>query len=114
MKRITHWLDDYFQGKNPLLLPFSTFDFGSATNFQKQVWKTLSKIPYGKVVSYQDIAKSIANPKACRAVGNANGRNPIPILIPCHRVIAADGTLGGYSCGLNRKKKLLALEGITL
>lgn len=82
------------------------------TTFQKQVWQQLQKIPFGKALSYKDIAEKIKNPKAVRAVGSANGKNPFCIIIPCHRVIAADGTLGGYSGGLPFKKKLLHLENI--
>lgn len=80
------------------------------SDFQKRVWGRLSKIPYGVTKSYKDIAKEIKNEKASRAVGTANGKNPICIIIPCHRVIAANGALGGYSGGLHIKKKLLALE----
>lgn len=80
------------------------------TTFQKKVWKQLSRIPFGTTKSYKDIATAINNAKACRAVGSANGKNPICIIIPCHRVISADGTLGGYSGGLNYKKKLLQIE----
>lgn len=80
------------------------------TSFQKQVWNELSKIPYGKTYSYSDIAKKIKNDKAVRAVGTANGRNPLSLIVPCHRVIAADGTLGGYAGGLPIKEKLLRLE----
>lgn len=82
----------------------------AGTEFQQRVWQQLCRIPYGQTVAYQDIAQRIENPKAVRAVGAANGKNPICIIIPCHRVIAADGTLGGYSGGLQVKSKLLALE----
>lgn len=84
------------------------------TDFQKQVWRALAKIPFGKTVSYQTIAKKIKNPKAVRAVGSANGKNPFCIIIPCHRVIAADGTIGGYTGGLAMKRRLLKLEKIIL
>ncbi len=80
------------------------------TTFQMQVWKELAKIPYGQTVAYRDIAKRIKNPKAVRAVGSANGKNPVCIIIPCHRVIAADGTIGGYGGGLAKKRQLLSLE----
>lgn len=80
------------------------------TPFQQRVWNALREIPYGATVSYRLIAERIGKPSAMRAVGAANGRNPIPILIPCHRVIAADGTLGGYSGGLECKEALLKLE----
>lgn len=80
------------------------------TEFQKKVWQALLNIPYGQLVSYQTIAEQIGSPKAVRAVGAANGKNPISIIVPCHRVIAKDGKLTGYSGGLNRKKWLLAIE----
>ena len=83
----------------------------NGTPFQMKVWQQLVKIPYGKTVSYQEIAKMIKSPKAIRAVGTANGKNPLCLIIPCHRVIASNGTLGGYSGGLSRKAKLLKLEG---
>lgn len=78
------------------------------------VWKVAQKIPYGEVRTYKDIAKLIGKPLASRAVGNALGRNPIPILVPCHRVIASNGTLGGYSSGLKIKKTLLSLEKVSI
>jgi methylated-DNA-[protein]-cysteine S-methyltransferase len=81
------------------------------TEFQKKVWNALQKIPYGKTVSYKDIAEAIGNVKSVRAVGRANGKNPVPIIIPCHRVIEHSGKLGGYSGGLGIKEKLLELEG---
>jgi len=80
------------------------------TNFQEKVWNYLAKIPYGKTLSYKEVAKAIEHEKAVRAVGSANGRNNIAIIIPCHRVIAHDGTLGGYGGGLWRKKWLLEHE----
>ncbi len=80
------------------------------TSFQKKVWNQLLKIPFGKTMSYKDIARAIRNDRAVRAVGGANGRNHIAIIIPCHRVIAHDGTLGGYGGGLWRKEWLLEHE----
>ncbi|CUX70694.1 Methylated-DNA--protein-cysteine methyltransferase [Clostridium sp. C105KSO15] len=80
------------------------------TEFQKKVWNALLLIPYGETKSYKDIAVLIDNPKGCRAVGMANNRNPIPIIIPCHRVIGANGSLIGYGGGLDIKVKLLELE----
>ena len=80
------------------------------TEFQLQVWRTLRTIPYGETISYGDLAKRIGNPKAVRAVGLANGSNPIPIIVPCHRVIGSNGSLTGFGGGLANKKKLLALE----
>lgn len=101
-------LEEYFSGKRQQFE--LNIDF-AGTAFQKKVWQALSKIPFGQTVSYRDIAKRIKNPKAVRAVGSANGQNPFCIVIPCHRVIAANGTLGGYSGGLAIKRKLLKLEG---
>ena len=80
------------------------------TEFQKQVWKELSKIPFGQTWSYCDVAQRIKNPKAVRAVGSANGKNPVCIIIPCHRVIASDGSIGGYAGGIRIKQQLLKLE----
>jgi methylated-DNA-[protein]-cysteine S-methyltransferase len=90
-----------------------TFDISLApqgTAFQLKVWKFLCDIPYGETISYGELARRIANPKASRAVGLANGSNPIPIIIPCHRVIGSNGKLTGYGGGLPIKEKLLALE----
>lgn len=104
-------LKDYFKG-----IPVNfTSDFNldlSGTTFQKLVWKALLKIPYGKTVSYKEIAEITGHPRASRAVGSACGENPIPIIIPCHRVISSNGGLGGYSAGVEIKKELLKLEGI--
>lgn len=80
------------------------------TSFQRRVWTELLNIPYGETASYGELARRIGNPKACRAVGLANGSNPIPIIIPCHRVIGSNGKLTGYGGGLPVKEKLLALE----
>jgi methylated-DNA-[protein]-cysteine S-methyltransferase len=90
-----------------------TFDLPLApagTTFQLAVWCNLCEIPYGKTISYGELARRLGNPKACRAVGLANGSNPIPIVIPCHRVIGSNGKLTGYGGGLLLKEKLLALE----
>jgi methylated-DNA-[protein]-cysteine S-methyltransferase len=81
------------------------------TRFQRRVWQELQKIPRGQTISYKELARRVGQPEACRAVGQANGRNPIPVIIPCHRVISANGTLGGYSSGLERKRWLLRHEG---
>ena len=83
-----------------------------ATDFQKRVWEEIDKIPYGKTTTYKEIAKKIGKPNASRAVANACGKNPTPIKRPCHRVICANGSLGGYSApgGANEKKRLLDLE----
>jgi methylated-DNA-[protein]-cysteine S-methyltransferase len=105
-------LDAYFAGK---LRTFSVpLDPDYGTPFQRRVWAELSRIPYGETRSYRDIAASLGNPGLARAVGLANGSNPIPIVIPCHRVINADGTLGGYSSGIEIKRRLLKLEGVEL
>jgi len=81
------------------------------TEFQMKVWNELKKIPYGKTASYKDIAIAVGNVKAVRAIGRANGKNPVPIIIPCHRVIEHSGKLGGYSGGVGIKEKLLEIEG---
>ncbi|XOV79991.1 MAG: methylated-DNA--[protein]-cysteine S-methyltransferase [Aestuariibacter sp.] len=100
-------LTEYFQGKRQHFdLPLSP----SGTDFQQQVWTQLQHIAYGQTASYQQIADNIANPKAVRAVGAANGKNPIAIIIPCHRIIGKNGTLTGYAGGLSRKAWLLDLE----
>jgi len=80
------------------------------TPFQWTVWNALTEIPFGTTVSYSELARRIGQPKACRAIGNANGKNPICIIVPCHRVISNDGEIGGYSGGLPLKRKLLKLE----
>lgn len=100
-------LDEYFCGKRKI------FDLKldlSGTDFQKKAWQHLQKIPFGKTRSYGDQAKSAGAAKAVRAIGTANGRNPIAIIVPCHRVIRSDGSLGGYAGGLHIKKFLLELE----
>ena len=84
------------------------------TEFQLRVWRALSEIPYGAVRSYADVARAVGRPGAARAVGGAVGSNPLPIVIPCHRVIASDGTIGGFSGGLAIKHRLLAIEGAEL
>ena len=100
-------LEEYFAGKR------KRFDVQlnpSGTDFQHLVWNALREIPYGKTKSYKQIAQDVGNPKACRAVGLANNKNPIWIMIPCHRVIGTNGTLTGYGGGLAMKQKLLELE----
>jgi methylated-DNA-[protein]-cysteine S-methyltransferase len=100
-------LDAYFAGERVLFdLPLAPV----GTPFQLSVWNALLGIPYGETVSYAEIARRVGRPSAVRAVGAANGRNPIAILIPCHRVIGANGTLTGYGGGLDRKQALLELE----
>lgn len=82
------------------------------TAFQQEVWNELRRIPYGQTISYSELANRIKRPKACRAVGAANGKNPLCLIIPCHRVIASNASLGGYSGGLERKRWLLQLESL--
>ena len=104
-------LKEYFQGERQTFqLPLEP----KGTPFQQKVWNTLQTIPYGKTWSYLQMAKAIGNPKACRAVGMANHRNPIGIIIPCHRVIGSNGDLVGYASGLDMKRYLLNLEKETL
>lgn len=100
-------LDAYFKGQ---LKTFNVKLNPQGTTFQKNVWQALTSIPYGYTASYLDIAKKIGNPKASRPVGAANGKNPIPVIIPCHRVIGASGKLTGFAYGLDMKTNLLALE----
>jgi methylated-DNA-[protein]-cysteine S-methyltransferase len=84
----------------------------SGTPFQRRVWDAMRDIPYGETISYGELAQRIGNPRAVRAVGRASGANPIAVIVPCHRVIGANGSLTGYGGGLDRKAKLLALEGV--
>jgi O-6-methylguanine DNA methyltransferase len=101
-------LSEYFAGtRNEFDVPLLMI----GTPFQKIVWQELRSIPYGKTISYGELAQRIGNPNASRAVGLANGRNPISIIVPCHRVIGASGSLTGYGGGLERKKTLLDFEG---
>ena len=107
LRRTARELDEYFAGQRRTFdLPLSPH----GTAFQMRVWAALRQIPYGETRSYAQVAAMAGNPKACRAVGMANHRNPISILIPCHRVINADGGLGGYGGGLDNKRFLLQLE----
>lgn len=108
---VSKQLTEYLQGER------TSFDLELApggTEFQQRVWKGLTEIPYGEVISYGELAHRIGMPGAARAVGQANGANRIPIVIPCHRVIAADGTIGGFSSGLAIKQHLLAHEHVEL
>lgn len=107
LSNATAQLNEYFNGsRHSFDLPLNP----AGTIFQQQVWNALVSIPYGDTKSYKEIAKFINQDKAARAVGNANGKNPICIIIPCHRVIASNGTIGGYSSGVDKKKLLLQLE----
>jgi len=100
-------IDEYFKGnRSKFLLNLDP----AGTKFQRSVWRQLEKIPFGELVTYAEIAATIGKPKACRAVGSANGRNPIAIIIPCHRVIGSDGRLTGYGGGLWRKGWLIKHE----
>lgn len=86
-------------------------DLSKGTTFQRRVWKLLQRVPYGKLRSYQWVAARVGGPRYARAVGNAVGANPLPIVVPCHRIVAQDASLGGFSGGLPTKRKLLRLEG---
>ncbi|MGY8839992.1 methylated-DNA--[protein]-cysteine S-methyltransferase [Candidatus Njordibacter sp. Uisw_039] len=107
-KQTRHQIDDYFAGQ---LKRFDLALAPSGTEFQMQVLGALQKIPFGQMRSYKDIAEAIGRPNSMRAVGAANGRNPIPLIIPCHRVVGADGSLTGFGGGLDAKAFLLRLEG---
>lgn len=108
LRRAAGQLGEYFAGgRKEFDLPLR---FASGTAFQQQVWLALSDIPYGETVSYAELANAVGRPSAYRAVGQANGANPLPIFFPCHRVVASGGGLGGYGGGLGVKQKLLALE----
>lgn len=108
MREATKQLAAYFRGAlQQFALPLSP----QGTEFQQTVWRTLAGIPYGKTISYGELARRVGKPSAMRAVGAANGRNPLPIVLPCHRVIGADGSLTGFGGGLPTKQYLLTLEG---
>ncbi len=100
-------LNEYFEGKRT---QFSLTLNPEGTDFQKMVWAALEQIPYGKTISYLELSKTLGDPKAIRAVAAANGKNPLWIIVPCHRVIGSDGSLTGYAGGLHRKKWLLEHE----
>lgn len=109
-KEAIHQLQAYASGA------LKTFDLKlnpKGTDYQKKIWEALRAIPYGHCVSYKDIAIATGNEKASRAIGMANGKNPIPIIIPCHRVIGSSGTLTGFAFGLDLKKKIIDLENQT-
>jgi methylated-DNA-[protein]-cysteine S-methyltransferase len=104
-------LADYFAGRRREFdLPLAP----AGTAFQLAAWRALAEVPYGKTMSYGELARRMARPNAVRAVGAANGANPIPIVLPCHRIIGANGTLTGYGGGLDKKRRLLELEGVRL
>lgn len=108
-KTVKRWFDDYFNGLNPEI-NFKLKPHGS--DFRRKVWKILSEIPYGETLTYGEIAKRISPAMSAQAVGGAVGHNPIAVLIPCHRVLGANGNLTGYAGGLDRKCELLKLEKI--
>ena len=104
-------LDEYFAGtRRRFDLPLAP----AGTPFQQRVWRLLRGIPWGRTISYGELARRSGNPAASRAVGAANGRNPLPIIVPCHRVIGGNGTLTGYAGGLEAKRMLLELEGVVV
>lgn len=107
LKRTLVQLDEYFKG---LRVKFDLDYMLNGTDFQKSVWNALAQIPYGSVTPYKDIATLVGNPKACRAVGNANNKNKLSIIIPCHRVIGSNHSLTGYEWGLDRKQWLIDFE----
>lgn len=103
------WLDGYFNGE--LQVFKGDLDL-RGTSFQRKVWNAIRRVPYGGLISYGQLARNIDNPRASRAVGNSVARNPIAIVIPCHRVVSSNGGLGGFGGGLPRKRFLLELEGV--
>ena len=114
---VKNWLDKYFAGKKPNIKEIPIKFIGN--EFRKSVWKILYEIPYGKVVTYGDIAKQIAKRQgitkmSAQAIGGAVGHNPISIIVPCHRVVGKNGKLTGYAAGLDKKKKLLELEQVNM
>ena len=109
LPEVARQLEEYFTGRRRVFdLPIRM----QGTEFQRRAWRSLMEIPYGETRSYGEQARCIGNPNASRAVGLANGRNPIPIVVPCHRVIGADGSLTGFGGGIERKRWLLAHEGL--
>lgn len=108
LREVRRQLEEYFDGARRVFdLPLAP----RGTEFERRVWQEVAAIPYGETRSYAEIARAAGRPDACRAVGRANGRNPIPLVIPCHRVIGSDGSLTGFGGGLPLKRFLLALEG---
>jgi O-6-methylguanine DNA methyltransferase len=105
-------LESLLQGCQPI--DFPPFDLTEGTEFQRKVWSVLSAIPLGQTKTYTEVAQATGRPKATRAAGQACGANPIPVLIPCHRVVAANHKLGGFSGGLEWKQILLAIEGVAV
>lgn len=111
LRSVTRQLEEYFAGARTVFdVPLGA----RGTAFQREVWQALATIPYGQTTTYADLARRIGRPSAVRAVGAANGRNPISIIVPCHRVVGTDGSLVGYGGGMDRKQRLLELERATL
>lgn len=111
LKEASRQLLGYFNGtRNVFHLPIEM----EGTDFERSVWKALGTIPYGETRTYSDIARMIGHPNGCRAVGRANSKNPLSIIVPCHRVIGVNGKLTGYAGGLDMKKRLLQIEGVIL
>lgn len=111
LREAAHQLRDYLAGKR------ESFDLALApegTAFQKSVWRAIAKVPAGRTASYGDLARRIGRPSSVRAVGAAVGRNPLSVVVPCHRIVGSDGSLTGYAGGLERKRALLALERVDL
>ena len=108
VKSAVEQLDEYFDGARTAFK--APLDFSASTDFRCRVWKAAMKIPYGKTCSYKELADAAGSPRSARAVGNALGANPLPVIVPCHRILKSDGALGGFSIGIDVKKDLLALE----
>lgn len=111
LRHAVHQLQEYFQGqRQSFTLPLAP----PGTPFQQRVWQELQHVPFGTTLTYRDLAQRLGMPQAARAVGHANGRNPLAIVIPCHRLIGSDGQLRGYAGGLTLKRRLLQHEGVQL
>ncbi len=109
LQRVSNEINEYLKGeRKEFTVPYRF----SGTAFQEKVWNVIASIGYGEILTYGEIAQQVSKPRAARAVGNACGSNPIPLIVPCHRVTASNGGLGGYSSGLDKKRKLLELEKI--
>ena len=112
LQQTCHQLAEYFAGERTrFTLPIK---YTTGTPFQHSVWNALREIPYGETRSFEDIAVAIGNPKAVRAIGQANHNNPMLLLVPCHRVINKNGSIGGFGCGVEVKRQLLQLEGLNI
>jgi methylated-DNA-[protein]-cysteine S-methyltransferase len=111
LKKAGKELQEYFAGRRTAFT-FSPSSYG--TDFQRRVWEEISKIPFGETITYSDLAKRAGRPKAIRAAGTATGRNPLSIMVPCHRVLGKHGAIGGYGGGLPRKRHLLKMENVKI